>query len=67
LDKSKTIGEFYRELDEEYRKQEEKVTLSDLEENSKKVSAQERQDEPGKISNTIQSDKEINEKNEETR
>ena len=67
LDKSKTIGEFYRELDEEYRKQEEKVTLSDLEENSKKVSAQERQDEPGKISNIIQSDKEINEKNEETR
>lgn len=67
LDKSKTIGEFYRELDEEYRKQEEKVTLSDLEENSKKVSAQERQDEPGKISNIIQSDKEINEKSEETR
>ena len=67
LDKSKTIGELYRELDEEYRKQEEKVTLSDLEENSKKVSAQERQDEPGKISNIIQSDKEINEKNEETR
>lgn len=67
LDKSKTISEFYRELDEEYRKQEEKVTLSDLEENSKKVSAKERQDEPGKISNTIQSDKEINEKNEETR
>ena len=67
VDKSKTISEFYKELDEEYRKQEEKVTLSDLEENSKKVSAQERQDEPGKISNTIQSDKEINEKNEETR
>ena len=56
-----------KSLFEEYRKQEEKVTLSDLEENSKKVSAQERQDEPGKISNTIQSDKEINEKNEETR
>ena len=44
-----------------------KENLEKVEENSKKVSAQERQDEPGKISNIIQSDKEINEKNEETR